>query len=180
MDRVGKRELPYREIPGVTAVEAIVNDLFEKYLGNRYLVLVSRLVLGFIFVYASIEKIAHPNDFAEIIESYRILPLAAINIVAIVLPWTELLCGLFLILGIFARSSALLVSVMLMMFIGAMLASVIRGLDISCGCFSVTTESGKIGLRRLVEDVVMLIMSAQIYAFPNSFATVEGLLRARD
>jgi len=151
-----------------------VKEILKKYLGNKYLVLVSRLALGFIFVYASTDKIAHPGEFAEMINNYRILPLFTVNIVAIILPWIELLCGLLLISGIFTRSSALLISGLLVVFTAAMLASVLRGLDISCGCFSVTAESSKVGLKRLIEDIVMLVMSMQIFVFANPFATLES------
>ena len=42
----------------------------------------ARLVLGLIFIYASVDKIYHPAEFAQVISNYQILPDALINIVS--------------------------------------------------------------------------------------------------
>ena len=69
--------------------------LLENTIGHRYFLLGVRIVLGFIFIFASIEKIAQPEEFAKAITNYRLLPTPAVNLFAIVLPWVELLAGLF-------------------------------------------------------------------------------------
>ena len=102
---------------------------------------VSRWVLGIVFIYASYDKILNPAQFAEAIFNYQILPDNFINICALTLPWLELLLGLCLIFGIFMPGAVLLVNLLLIVFMGALLFNLYRGLDISCGCFS--TESGE-------------------------------------
>ena len=67
---------------------------------GRFFALMARLILGVIFIYASIDKIFHPAAFAEAVYNYQILPDALINLTAIVLPWLELILGAFLILGL--------------------------------------------------------------------------------
>ncbi|MCK4385442.1 MAG: DoxX family membrane protein [candidate division Zixibacteria bacterium] len=64
-------------------------------------VLLFRLILGGIFIYASPDKITHPEQFAKIVYNYNILPHSLINIFAIIMPWMELICGFFLITRIF-------------------------------------------------------------------------------
>ena len=98
--------------------------------------LLVRLALGLVFVYASLDKIANPADFALIVKNYRLLPFDAINLVAVLLPWVELVAGLLLIFGLVTRGSSLLISVLLAVFIVALGINVSRGLDINCGCFS--------------------------------------------
>jgi uncharacterized membrane protein YphA (DoxX/SURF4 family) len=97
--------------------------------------LVLQLVLGGIFVYASIGKILQPHDFMTAIRNYRILPEFLISITAYVLPWMELLFGSLLILNIYPRFSATILSLMLLVFICAISSALIRGINIECGCF---------------------------------------------
>lgn len=97
--------------------------------------LAARLILGVIFIYASIDKIVHPAAFANDIYNYRILPEALINLTAMVLPWLELILGIFLVVGLFREGSVSMVTLLLLVFFGAMVFNPARGLDIHCGCF---------------------------------------------
>ena len=45
-----------------------------------------RIILAVVFIYASIDKIMHPHDFAKAVFNYQILPDYLINITAIFLP----------------------------------------------------------------------------------------------
>ena len=111
----------------------LLKDIFT----DKHTALVFRVVLGIIFVYASLDKIAYPQNFSQIIYNYKILPSFLINIFAITLPWVELICGLFLIGGIFLESSSLLIFILLLVFTLATSFNVfIRGIDIQCGCFT--------------------------------------------
>jgi putative oxidoreductase len=122
--------------------------------GNKYVVFAVRVVLGLVFIYASIDKIAHPDGFAQNIYNYRMLPHTVINVMAIIMPWMELACGALIVTGVFLRGSALWIALMLLIFIMALSNAVARGLDIDCGCFRV--EGGhSAGVRRLIEDVFM-------------------------
>jgi uncharacterized membrane protein YphA (DoxX/SURF4 family) len=126
---------------------------------NKYIYLVFRLTLGSIFIYASIDKILNPADFAKIVYNYKLLPGFAINIFGIILPWIEFISGLLLIIGFRTQGSAFIISALLVVFIFAISINVIRGVDISCGCFSTSSShSSKVGLSLLFRDMLMLIM----------------------
>jgi putative oxidoreductase len=128
----------------------------ENVLSNKYLVFAARLILGAVFIYASLEKIQNPAGFAQAIYNYRMVPESLINIMAIVLPWLELICGVLIIVGVFVRGSALLIGAMLAVFIVALSSAILRGLDISCGCF--TLEGGRgIAGKTLVEDILLMV-----------------------
>jgi putative oxidoreductase len=148
----------------------------ERTIGNRYFLFVVRLVLGFLFIFASIEKISQPEEFARSITYYHLLPIALVNLVALLLPWIELLAGLFLLLGILPRGSALLLLLLLGIFIVAIGISLARGLDISCGCFG-TAAARKVGWAALGEDALMLLGSLLLYYFPSTLLTLEGYIR---
>ncbi|MGD9402478.1 MAG: MauE/DoxX family redox-associated membrane protein [bacterium] len=131
----------------------------EKVFSNKYVVFAARLILGVVFIYASLEKIQNPEGFAQAIYNYRMVPESLINIMAILLPWLELICGILVIVGVFVRGSALLIGAMLAVFIVALSSALLRGLDISCGCF--TLEGGRgIAGKTLVEDILLMICVA--------------------
>jgi len=117
-------------------------------------VLISRLVLGGMFAYASFEKILHPYDFAEVVYNYQILPDALINLTAILLPWLELFVGLLLISGLFLRGAAFTCNGLLAIFFLALAFNLARGLDIDCGCFTASAgpSSGRSMIIYLLRD----------------------------
>jgi putative oxidoreductase len=114
-----------------------------------------RLALGGIFVYAGAGKIIDPAGFATDIGNYRLLPHDWIHLMAITLPWIEVVAGLLLILGVWKRASALLITLMLVAFIAAIGQAVARNLNIECGCFG-TVGGRQVGLIAIAEDVAML------------------------
>jgi arsenate reductase len=122
------------------------------------LLLVLRLFLGLVFIYASWDKILHPAQFAQAVYNYKILPLPMVNIFAIILPWIELIAGAFLILGVFTRGSALIITSLLFIFIIAGVISVSRNLDITCGCFD-PAGSRRVGVNLIIEDSALLLVS---------------------
>lgn len=81
--------------------------------------LLARLVVGFTFLYYGAQKIADPIAFLKSIEAYNLLPTKPawiINSIALMLPWTEVLCAGAILSGIKLRSAALLTSAMLGVF----------------------------------------------------------------
>ena len=103
--------------------------------------IVARLTLAGIFIYASLDKIAHPAAFAKDVYNYQILPDALINLTALVLPWLELFLGLCLLVGIWLPGAVLTVNGLMVVFLAALVFNLARGLDINCGCFSTGSEA---------------------------------------
>ena len=126
--------------------------------------LISRIILGAVLIVASFDKILHPEAFAKVIGNYNVLPFGLENILAIILPTLELSIGCCLILGIMLDGSAIITAGMMAMFIIALSQAMIRGIDISCGCFKVTVENGghQVGVRRIIEDFLFLGMSIMV------------------
>ena len=123
------------------------------------IILFCRIVLGGIFIYASLDKIAHPAEFAKAIGNYHVLPFGLENLLALTLPWLELLAGVALITGVMIDGAAIMVIIMNIIFIFAISQALARGISIECGCFSVTTEGGdNIGLQTVIRDIGYLIM----------------------
>jgi putative oxidoreductase len=120
-----------------------------------------RLFLGGFYVVAGAVKIPDPGKFAVAVGNYRLLPHELINMVAITLPWIEVVAGLMLIFGIWLRASAWLINTMTTVFIVAIAAAVARGLSIECGCFG-TAGGRNVGLIAIAEDIVLLLCGLYI------------------
>jgi uncharacterized membrane protein YphA (DoxX/SURF4 family) len=98
-------------------------------------VLLIRLILGGVFLYAGVQKIADPQAFAGSIAAYRILPYFGNYLAAAVIPWLEVLCGLLLVAGWRTRGAAAVIVLLTVVFMAALASILVRGLDIDCGCF---------------------------------------------
>lgn len=137
----------------------------EKFFGNKIFALIVRIVLGGLFIYASMDKMANMADFAKVIHNYKILPVSLENLLAIFLPWLEFITGLFLIVGKYNKGALFIYNIFLCIFIVALTQALVRGLDINCGCFSVKPSSTSEVWLRIIEDIVMIFFSFNLYRF---------------
>ncbi len=135
-----------------------MKEKLTTFLSSLPVHVLSRLILGGLFIYASFHKITEPLAFAKIIHNYQILPLALIYISALVLPWVELLSGLFLVAGIFKRTAAIILVGLLAVFVIAIAFNLARGLNFDCGCFSnVASEEATDPVGLLFRDLLIMI-----------------------
>ena len=134
----------------------------------RALLVLGRIALGFIFLYAAYAKLYFAGDwhlgdyqffFAMAIDSYKMLPLWAVEWMAQVLPWFELALGALLIIGAGLRWIGSISSGLLLVFIGAMTRAKILGLEINCGCFG---NNEKLGTATLVRDSSLLVLALAV------------------
>jgi uncharacterized membrane protein YphA (DoxX/SURF4 family) len=140
-----------------------------------------RVLLGIVFVYASLYKLLEPRDFAVSIAMYDMLPLPLVNLMAITLPAVEFVAGVTLAFGLWTRASAAVVNAMLLMFIAAIAyVVVIRGrADFGCGCFSpAAEEAGKeMATDTLWRDVAYVAGGLYVMVFDGGAIGVDGLRR---
>ena len=131
--------------------------------------------LGFTFIAASLDKIIDPYSFSTSITDYQITPHWISNLVALILPWLELICGLLLIASCFKfiRKFELidfsndLIILMLLWFIFILTIAWLKGLDIDCGCGLAEKTTP---FDRLKEDIALLL-AAFIIKFRDRIRT---------
>lgn len=102
---------------------------------RRYAVHAVSLAVAAVFIYAGIDKIRDPLQFADSIAAFAILPAVLINLLAMGLPPFEIACGLLLIGPWTRRVGALAVAIILVVFMIALSSALLRGLTLDCGCF---------------------------------------------
>ena len=131
---------------------------------GQALLLVARLVLGGVLLFAAYTKIyfggrLHLRDyqfiFAMAIDSYKMLPLWAVNWMATVLPWVEIALGTGLVIGIGLRWIGAATIALLLMFMVALTHAVMLRLEI-CGCYGNNSVSPKM---ELLNDSGLMILA---------------------
>jgi len=144
----------------------------KNILSNKYLLFFVRIILSVVFIYAGMEKISDPAGFSDSINNYKILPLFTVNFPAIILPWIELIAGVLLLFGIRVKENSFIISVLLSIFIIAIVISLIRGLNIDCGCFG-TFSGSKVGIYKLIENSLLLIAGYALMKFDSEFLNLN-------
>ena len=95
-----------------------------------------RFLLGVVFLLAGGMKLAHPAAFFSDLLGFGVpFPEMFLRVVAVYLPWLELLVGFGLLLNFWAETIRPLASVLCLVFVLMLAQAVLRGLDLNCGCF---------------------------------------------
>jgi len=149
-----------------------------KIFQNSILTIIFRLISGSLFIYAAIDKIIDPFGFAADIRNYELIPALFSNLPAILIPWIELYCGLFLVIGLFSRSSALIIALLLVGFMFAILTAMTKGLDIECGCYRTFWVASKVGFGKLIENLLLFGLALQIINSKSSSIGIDKILKS--
>ena len=147
-------------------------------LTGKACVLAVRILRGLIFIYSSVDKVADPARFAVAVRGYDLLPLPLTNVFALVLAWAELIAGIMLVFGVYARQAAAAVLLLIIMFTGAIGMTMVRGMVIDCGCFS--NEGGtQTGYWLVVRNVLLGAMALIIMRYDTGSAGLTRYLSKR-
>ncbi|MFO7914198.1 MAG: DoxX family protein [Candidatus Krumholzibacteriales bacterium] len=140
---------------------------------NRYPQLALRVIIAAVFLYAGLQKINNPLIFADQIKMYEVIgdsPL--LYVMAVFLPWLEIVCGISLLTGIFIRGGSLIFSVLMAGFLGVVVYRTTGIMDAAaipftevyfdCGCGFEPTYAWK----KIIENTALLIFSLLILFSP--------------
>lgn len=143
-----------------------------------------RLGLATVWLLAGGLKINDLAASARAVNAYRLLPYDAAAVVGSALPLVELALGLLLLVGLATRLTAILSSVLLLVFIAAISSAWARGLTIECGCFN---QGGELAAGQspnygpeVLRDLGFLILAGFLLVWPRTRVSIDGWLARND
>ncbi len=143
--------------------------MIKRFLRHSALIWCVRLVVAAVLIYAALQKIGKPLEFARLIREYHLLPEQLLNLAAVILPWLELVCGCCLLTGFGLLGTSFLLSALNSVFVAAIIyrawlimrATGVAFFDLSfdCGCgFGVVYIPTKIVENLLLVAAGLLIL----------------------
>ncbi len=123
-----------------------------------WMVVVLRILIGALFIYAGATKAITPLRFATDIANFHLLPWVAAMPLAFYLPWFEIVCGAALLLSRLHRGAIFILLTLTFVFILALTSARIRGIDISCGCFGHAARDLSFGSHLRLNVAVLAVL----------------------
>jgi len=131
-------------------------NALASFFQNRIVLLILRWAVAGVFIYAGFMKIVAPQNFADSIASFVILPDQWISPVALFLPPFEILLALTIVTGIQRRPALLGTVVLMAVFMGGLGSACVRGIAIDCGCFGSEEPSVGAAWLSLLRDIPVM------------------------
>ena len=105
--------------------------------------LLLRIVLAGLFIFSGAAKLGFlgsygnsPVEFATAIRKFQIVQYDLIPYLAFIIPWTEVICGILMLIGLSTRAASIVLKMLLASFTIGMLIVIARGITIGdCSCF---------------------------------------------
>lgn len=130
---------------------------------------ICRFVLAAVFLMAGGMKLVHPGAFFSDLLSFHVsFPEMFLRVVAVCLPWLEVLAGIGLILNVWAETIRPVVAALCLIFVLMLAQAVLRGLDLNCGCF------GAVGRGWFERPDVALVRAVLLFAASLYLAAVPA------
>jgi uncharacterized membrane protein YphA (DoxX/SURF4 family) len=143
--------------------------------GLRWLGLALRLGAAAVWIAAGVAKVPQIETFHVLVERYAILPPVLAGPFAYVLPFLEIGIGLYFVLGLFVRGTAVVGTALFAMFLTAQMSAWVRGISLDCGCFGATLQT-TVGPLTMLRDFALGIPTFLMLAFPARALSLDRRL----
>jgi len=117
-----------------------------------------RITLGALFLYSGIVKVRHPQQFLSTVYEYQLVGAEIGKMIAIGLPFLEIVLGLSLIIGVNVAGALVCSALLGALFTAATASALRRGLQISCGCFG-TSDVDEISAATVIRAGSVCVMA---------------------
>src|SRR5262249_41968840 len=149
-------------------------------LRGPYPTLISRAIVGGVFLLAGISKALDMHAFAGEIGAYQIVPSVLVQPMSMALPLLEILLGVYLLLGLMQRWAAIAAGALLLIFIGAMIWVLAHGLTLDCSCFGnvpgLNAFRDTVSAGTIIRDAFWLLLAVHLIFVPSVWS-VDALRR---
>ena len=126
--------------------------------------MILRVFVSLVFVVAGLLKLRDPMAFADGIAAFHAFPNWSINVLAMGIPYFEILTGIGILNGRTRRAGAMAACALSLCFVVLFASALVQGLDVTCSCFGkwkIFQASTRVGL---VRAIALLGLSAWVYA----------------
>lgn len=143
---------------------------------------VIRLVLGVVWLWAAIPKLASPREFVQAVRAYDATPEWLSQAIGYGLPVLEFSLGVVLILGVVVRLAAAVSGVLFAVFLIGIIQAAARGIELACGCFGGggTTAGGTSYTLDILRDIGLLVLAAFLVVWPMTRLSIDEYLTRND
>jgi len=140
----------------------------------HWTLLLTRILLGGIFLYAGVIKAGASEEFALALVPFTILPESWTGPAAILLAWTEIAAGILILLPRVHQAGSALILVLALVFIGVLTWALSNGIIVSCGCFGNDDPPSASAMRSaILRDVAIAAAAALTLFFRPGHRTVQ-------
>ena len=165
----------------MTARVRVLDAGYSKSSVQAWTKVVLRVLLGALFVFAGWQKLRDPQFFSFGIKGFKfgLADHLVINL-TFMIPWTEILAGLCLIVGFWTRGAALIIAVMMIAFMLGFISIFWRELDVKCSCFGKLDKflcGGGISTCHVIRNGIIAIIAgylAKVGAGPFSLDRIRA------
>lgn len=134
------------------------------------IIALARVLLGLLLIVTGALKVGHAPDLAAAIAGFRLLPGFIVAPMALVLPFFELMLGLYLIVGLFTRMTAIFATAQFLIYAGAIASAILRNIPADCGCFG-PNDTATADWPHVAFDLALAAVAAFIaYSAPGALA----------
>ncbi len=151
-----------------------MTDLLDA-IGQPHAQLVLRLALGALLLAAGVAKLTDRAGTRQAVAEYEVLPPAAANAFAALLPWVETSLGVLLLLGLATSAAAALAVPLFLSFAAAISVNLARGRSFDCHCFG-SLQNDEIGPAALARALVLALAAFAVAAGASSFGALDALV----
>jgi hypothetical protein len=134
-----------------------------------------RVTASGIWLFSGAAKLPQIAGFPALVERYGILPHVLAVPFGYLLPFVELGIGLYLLVGLFVRGTAIAGTLLFIAFLAAQIQALARGLTLDCGCFGPIAQS-TVGPLTILRDAALGIPTFLMVALPSRRLSVDGRL----
>ncbi len=155
-------------------------DKLKILLTHPVLMIVCRLYLAYTFILSGWDKATHLSSFLIIVKAYEILPVWMANIFGSVLPYVEIIVGVYFLIGLLTRWAAVVNALMMVSFMIATVVNILRGTDLeNCGCTDLTSMTEGFGWHTFYRQVWYMIPIVLVFFGRHTLLSLDGVLKKR-
>ena len=144
----------------------------KSLISSSYFNLTVRILLGGTFILSAVSKLPDHSKFVEIVKDQDLLPDALATVFGNLLPWIELVIGVYLVLGILRRPSALVSLMMATSFMIANANALINDKDKCGSCFG---DTFTLTVTQGITIDIFILIAASLLFLPTNLNQIFSL-----